>query len=159
MNDVLNKSVPEFVKAVEKFNCICGPVKDNMARQIDALLSTDEEKAECKKKDDQWHTICDLFTDNNATLLFLERFGSDFRKEWKSKKKESLGRSDLYVDGKKDELAKLRTEVMDRVKENLAKVGIAWPDGTNETGEQAEEAQKEGAIEREWVLSVEEVTR
>lgn len=124
VNDLLNRSIPNFHKSIKRFLQVCEPKRDEMAKQMDALYDTEEAKNDCKKAWKEWNTICKLWEENNAVIFFIEQFEAGFREEWKGKKKGSLENRKVYLKAKRKEFRALRRDHVKSVRANLKKVDI-----------------------------------
>lgn len=121
---LLNRRIPKFRTDVQGYLETCQFKRDQMV--VPTNLSFTSAKV-WKDYTTRWVTIHGLCEKTSAVLLFIEQFDTEFRAEWKVKKKDSVGKRFLYIKEKRKEFGKIRREHTDVVMDHFADLGITIP--------------------------------
>jgi hypothetical protein len=82
-------------------------MKDQMLRTMSTILHTESQKAAFSAQSPHFSRLTRALACNRAHILVLEQWEGDFRAAWKARKKESVLRRQVWLEGKSDEVQKL----------------------------------------------------
>jgi hypothetical protein len=127
-------------------------MKDQMLRTMSTILHTESQKAAFSAQSPHFSRLTRALACNRAHILVLEQWEGDFRAAWKARKKESVLRRQVWLEGKSDEVQKLhegyQMEVVGMLREAGSKLqGEA--DGSQEM-DAREEGEKLGRQDGAW---------